>query len=82
MITSIINVMNGNGMYFVFCAVDDVGGDTFQIPENNLSSEYETRTDSQGTLCTGNVFIFIIIVIHSFPCHFSFGSQGPWHETK
>ena len=51
MITSIINVMNGNGMYFVFCAVDDVGGDTFQIPENNLSSEYETRTDSQGTLC-------------------------------
>ena len=70
-----------NGVYIIICAVEDIGGDNFLFPEKSPSSESETRTDLQGTLCTENVFIFIIITTHSFLC-FSIGPQGSLHDTN
>ena len=32
--------------------------------------------------CNDSVIIMIIIAMCSFLCHFSFGAQGPLHETK
>ena len=74
MFASIINVM-----YCIFCAVDDVGGDTFQVPQNNVSSDYETTTDFQGTLYCTNDFKYILIVVYSFLCIFSFEAHGWYH---
>ena len=35
---SYIIVVNGNGMYHIFCAIDDAGGDTFPFPKKSLLS--------------------------------------------